>query len=128
MPRLIVYIHNVLNEIGNSGLRPQFFPDPSLNEYKEIKRGNDAWIGVMPDYEINPKGMVIADVFKNSPANKANLKAGDIISKLNGKDIKDYYDLESALSLIKPGDSVQLLVVKDNAEKTISIKAEKYRR
>jgi hypothetical protein len=128
MPRIINYINNVLNEIGNSGLRPQFFPDPSINDYKETKRGYDAWLGILPDYEINPAGMLIADIFKNSPASKANLKPGDIISKLNGKEIKTYFDLETALSLIKPGDSIQLIVKKDNSEKTINIKAEKHRK
>jgi|GEM_PF-3383188 len=127
MPGILNFIQNVLNEIGNSGIRPNFFPDPTIMEYKEVKRGYDSWLGIMPDYEINPKGLVIADVFKSGPAGRANLKAGDIISKFNGKDIRTFYDLQAALSLTKPGDSVQLVVVKDNMEKTINLRAEKHR-
>jgi len=127
MPRIINFTSNLLQEIGNSGLRPSFFPDPSITEYKKAKRGYDCWLGIMPDCEINSKGLVIADIFKNSPASKANLKPGDVISKFNGKEIKTYFDLESALSLTKPGDNIQLVVFKDGTERTINLKAEKHK-
>ncbi|MFH1052091.1 MAG: M28 family peptidase [bacterium] len=128
IPRVIYFANNLIQDIGNSGLRPSFFPDPSITEYKDAKRGYDCWLGIMPDYEINQKGLVIADIFRNSPASKSNLKAGDVICKVNGKEIKNYFDLETALSLTKPGDSIQLLIVRDNAEKTINVKAEKHKK
>ncbi|MFC2130737.1 M28 family peptidase [Bacteroidota bacterium] len=123
--RTIDFAENTLNEIGNSPSKPLFNPDPLLADYKKVKKGYRCWFGIVPDYEINAGGLLIADVFRHSPANKANIKSGDIISKFEGKDIKSYHDLKSALRLTKPGDSVQLLIIRGGQEKTVKVKMEK---
>ncbi|MGH7156636.1 MAG: PDZ domain-containing protein, partial [Candidatus Saccharimonadales bacterium] len=56
-----------------------------------------------------------------SPAEKAGIKANDVITKVNGLDINENTSLTSALSKFKVGDQVTLTVVRNG--KTITIKA-----
>jgi len=47
-------------------------------------------------------------ILKNSPAEKAGLKAGDIITRLNGVELNSDNDLSALLSAYNPGDSVTI--------------------
>lgn len=67
--------------------------------------------------------IIIYSVFKNSPAAKAGLKPGDIITAINGKSAKGLKSAELA-SLIKESkkETINLTYLRDKKEKTIKIK------
>ena len=52
------------------------------------------------------EGILVKEVLKDSPAEKAGLKAGDVIYKINEKKIEDYTDLVRTLNYYDPGDKV----------------------
>ena len=63
------------------------------------------------------KGVLITDVLKDTPAEKAGLKAGDVITKVGDKKVEDSDDLVSAL---RDADSkVTLTVMRQKASRTI---------
>ena len=72
-----------------------------------------------------PIGVYINDVIEDSPAEKAGLKAGNIITGLDGTKIETIDDLISALSYKKAGQEVKLIIqVKENGayvEKTLLV-------
>ena len=68
------------------------------------------------------KGALVADVTADSPASRAGLKSGDVITGFNGKKIEDPSALARAVGLAKPGDTSKLSVWRDRQEKTIEIK------
>lgn len=70
------------------------------------------------------KGLLINNVRENSPAAKAGLKAGDVITEVEGKEIKTNADLIRALNDKKEGD-VQLTIIRDRNRQTVSITPEK---
>lgn len=57
-----------------------------------------------------PVGVYINDVAENSPAEKAGLKSGDIVTGLDGVTIKTIEDLGNALQYKKEGQSVKLTI------------------
>jgi serine protease Do len=59
-----------------------------------------------------PKGVRFADVTAGSPAEKAGLKAGDILVEFEGKPIGNLYDFTYALRSKKPGDVVTVKVLR----------------
>ncbi|WP_313706186.1 DegQ family serine endoprotease [Massilia sp.] len=61
----------------------------------------------------SPEGALIANVERGSPAEKAGLKAGDIVRKVNGQPIIGSGDLPGSLAVAKPGDKVALDVWRD---------------
>lgn len=51
-----------------------------------------------------------------TPAANAGLQAGDVITKVNGEEVKDAGDLTRQIGLMKPGDKVELSYLRDRAE------------
>jgi membrane-associated protease RseP (regulator of RpoE activity) len=65
------------------------------------------------------KGVLVASVVKDSPAEKAGIKAGDIIVKLNDKQIEKHAGLIDQLEDLKVGDEVSVTVVREGTEKSL---------
>ncbi len=63
-------------------------------------------------------GAIVDKVMPGTPAAEAGLKTGDVITKLNGKDIAEASDLTLQVGMLKPGAKVQLTYVRDGSEKT----------
>ena len=63
-------------------------------------------------------GALVDKVMPGTPAAEAGLKTGDVITKLNGKDIAEASDLTLQVGMLKPGEKVQLTFMRDGAEKT----------
>lgn len=73
--------------------------------------------------ENKSKQLGISFVIKNSSAEKAQLRSGDIITKINGAPIKSRYDFLRLLDEIPPGKSVNLTVRRSSnvIEKTVLV-------
>lgn len=69
------------------------------------------------------RGLLINDVRENSPADKAGLKAGDVIVEAEGKAVKGQIDLIRALSEKKEGD-VSLTIIRDRNRQTVRVTPE----
>ena len=88
-----------------------------LMEFGETKRG---WLGVriqevtkeIADVEKlkKPAGALVASVGQNSPADKAGIKAGDIILEFDGKKIDTMRTLPKVVANTKVGKSVELKI------------------
>ncbi len=65
------------------------------------------------------EGVLVTNVEKKTPAEKAGLKPGDIIVKLGGKDVKKSDDIHEALAELKKGDSVDVTVVRRGKRETL---------
>ena len=67
------------------------------------------------------KGAIVAEAMSGTPAADAGLKAGDVITKLNGQVVDDASDLTRRIGSFKPSDKVELTYMRDGSEKTASI-------
>ena len=67
-----------------------------------------------------PEGSLINQVSPKSPAEKAGLKSGDVILKLNGNSISRTSDLIYRLNRIAPNQTIRLEVLRDDKIRTIS--------
>jgi len=64
-----------------------------------------------------PYGVVIMDVAPGSPAEKAGLKGGDVITSVNGKPVKTGNDLVNPIAVAPVGSKVKLSYVRDRTQK-----------
>lgn len=69
-----------------------------------------------------PKGALIADVQAKTPASEAGLKAGDVVTSVDGKPVRDPHDLARVVGMLHPGDTLRLGIWRDGAGKTVSVK------
>jgi serine protease Do len=66
-------------------------------------------------------GVLIADIQKDGPADKAGLLSGDIIMELNGKKIEDPATFRRTISTIVPKQKAKLLIFRDGKTKTVTV-------
>src|SRR5450755_3043542 len=99
-----------------------------LKEHGSVTRG---WIGV----QIQPvtqdiadslglkkaEGALVAEPQKDSPAAKAGIEAGDVITAVDGKAVKDARDLAKKIGALPPKASVKLAVLHKGSEKTVTL-------
>lgn len=74
------------------------------------------YLGTVPDYASEVKGVKLSGVTKGAPADTGGLKAGDIIIEVAGKKIENVYDYTYAIAGMKAGEKVRI-VVERNGEK-----------
>jgi len=66
------------------------------------------------------KGVRITGVEPGSGAASAHLRTGDVITALDGKQVKTSERLRAAISEKKPGDRIELTVLRDGKTRTVS--------
>lgn len=67
-------------------------------------------------------GILVADVSKDSPAEKAGLKPGDIILKMDDQDVKDIGSFRNAIAMTAPGSEIRLLIFRNGKEQQIGVR------
>jgi Do/DeqQ family serine protease len=105
----------------------------SLKSTGSVQR---AYLGVLPqpvdqtmaDYYgmDRPRGVLIAQVNEDTPADKAGLKDGDIILSVDGAEIRNPSMLRNVISLSEVGEKVDLKIIRDGKEKTVKVALEKF--
>jgi len=84
------------------------------------RAGTSAYLGSIPDMGATEvTGVRLTGVRAESPADKAGLKAGDIIVELGGKPVKDLYAYTDALYAHQPGDTVDIVVLRGGERVTV---------
>jgi len=68
-----------------------------------------------------PKGVLVSDILQDSPAEKAGVAAGDIITEFAGKKVDSPQELQKVVAATGPGKSVGIGVWRDKAEKKMQI-------
>jgi hypothetical protein len=79
------------------------------------------YLGTIPDYDDEQKGVKLSGVREGSPAEKGGLKGGDLIVGFDGKPISTINDYMEGLSRHKPGDEVDIVVKREGKETTLKV-------
>ena len=100
-----------------------------LQKYGETRRG---WLGVRIqniDDAIaenlnlgSVRGALVAGVDDKGPAKPAGLKTGDVITKFDGRDVKESRDLPKLVASTPVGKDVPVIVIRDGKEVTLNVK------
>lgn len=96
--------------------------------YGNVKRGQ---LGILIQ-DLTPKlaqafgltidhGVVVSQVVKDSPAEKAGIKPGDVITEANGQTIRNANQLRTLVGLLRIGTEVKLNIIRDGKQQTINI-------
>ena len=67
------------------------------------------------------EGALVAEPQPGSPAEKAGIKSGDLITAMNGTPVKDSRDLARHVAMLAPGTSVKFDILRDGESKSISL-------
>lgn len=67
-----------------------------------------------------PGGFVIGEVVSDGPADKAGLREGDVVVKLNGEQIRNFLDFRIAIANSQPGTEVEIEIFRDGENRSIN--------
>ena len=91
-----------------------------------------AWLGVatenltdqLREYFAAPEdlGVLVKEVIEESPAREAGLQAGDVIIRVEEKEIENTRDLIRAINYFDPDDVVNITFIRNKEEKTVKVK------
>lgn len=84
-----------------------------------IMSGDRVTTGVLPDYSFSGHGFRIGGVRDGQPAERAGLKAGDVIIKMNEIEISDIYSYMEALTEFESGQEIEIVVNRNGTELTL---------
>jgi serine protease Do len=106
----------------------------SIIKHGKVIRG---WLGVSiqnlsPDLAKSlgihaTEGALIAGVENGSPADKAGLKRGDLVTEMNGKKITDVTTLRNMVAAAAPGTRIDFKIVRNGKEMTLAVQLGEYR-
>jgi hypothetical protein len=83
--------------------------------------GPRPYFGSIPDMGSDVGGMRLSGVTPGSPADKAGVKAGDIVVQFGDKPVTDLYSYTDALNAYKPGDVVTVVVKRGESGERLSL-------
>ena len=121
MERVVALVNGMILDIASAAERP---------EYVEVERSQSgggsrdtlrAYLGTIPDYSTDTAGVKLSGVRAGGPADKAGLKSGDVIIKFGGQQIANIYDYTYALDAVKIGEPVEVVVLRDGAQVTLTV-------
>ncbi len=113
----------------SGGFAPTGFAVPSLIAQRAVndlrQRGvvEYAYLGI--DYQNTPLGVQVARVAPNSPANRAGVMPGDLITGFNGQPVRTSADLTRYLYLARPNQTVELVVLREGNALKLSVTLDK---
>jgi hypothetical protein len=96
-------------------------PAPKPAARGDSPTGERVWFGSIPDMAGGVTGVRFSGVSKGSPAEKAGMQGGDILIRLGDHEIADLQAMSDALGMFKPGDEVDVVVLRDGEERHFHI-------
>ena len=83
--------------------------------------GYGAYLGSIPDMAGGVRGVRLTGVRAESPADRAGIRAGDVIVRIGEREVADLQGLTDALRAHQPGDAVDVVLLRDGAERTVRV-------
>jgi aminopeptidase YwaD len=115
--QVIKYIYNVIDETNK--LDKLAFA--KTREPKMEGKSFTVSLGIMPDYAFSGKGIRADAIIDGKIAQRAGIKAGDVITKLGDNSFSDIYSYMDVLSKYKKGDATTVTVRRGNDDLTFNI-------
>jgi hypothetical protein len=118
--RIVQLATKLVRQVDASPQRPQYV---EIKKVEHIGSGGDRpYFGSIPDYSQSAgEGLAITGAVKDGPADKAGLRAGDVIIGLGESKITGIEDFDSALRKFKPGDRVKVIVRREGKEVELEV-------
>jgi Zn-dependent M28 family amino/carboxypeptidase len=120
--RVVRLAEGVVREIANRDARLTFVAATQTTARSEARSGPQPYLGSVPDMAAGDRpGLKLSGVTPGSPADRGGLKTGDIVVSLGGREVTDLNTYSNALYAHKPGDEVEIVVLRGSERVTLRV-------
>jgi Tol biopolymer transport system component len=117
LARITTLMEGVARQLARSTRVPDYIKQAKPLD-QGARRRSVVYLGTVPDYAAKSMGgLKLSGVMKDGPAEKAGLKAGDIIINLAKMPIGNIYDYVRAINMLKIGEAVLVTVLRDKVKR-----------
>jgi hypothetical protein len=117
--RIVGFVRDILRSIDVNDERPAYLVTRSEGAGRAT--GFRVYLGTIPSYAESETGLKLDAVRDDSPASRAGLRAGDVIVKLAGRDVRNVYDYTNALSEMRAGQEYEVEALRDGQRLALKI-------
>jgi len=114
-------VADVVETLATAAEVPEYVATTGGIIMPSIGGGDRPFLGTVPDFERQGEGYAISGVVPGGPAEKAGLRAGDVIVQFDGQPIRSLADIEAALRKHKPGDKVRLVARRNGQQLEVEV-------
>jgi len=120
LARVTKFTRDIVLDLAQSAARPDFakVEGSAPGSGREMLR---TYLGTIPDYTTEVKGVKLSGVHGGSPAEKAGLRGGDVIVEFAGQKIANIYDYTYALDAAKVGKPTRMVVERGGKRVPITV-------
>lgn len=116
--QLVDFVYRVALEASTRTQRLVFHDAGGSDSPGPVRTGGGVRFGISPgDYSGSEPGVLVGDVFPNTPAAKAGVKQDDLIVEWDGNKLTDVENWMPYFSKAKPGDKVTIVVLRGKDRK-----------
>ena len=120
LTRIAKFSHRIIRDLARSSDRP---------DYVKVERSDQGgsrdnlrvFLGTIPDYATEVKGVKISGVRAGGPAEKGGLRGMDVIIKFGGQEISNIYDYTYALDAARIGKPIEIVVMRDGKQILLTV-------
>ncbi|RTL47287.1 MAG: PDZ domain-containing protein [Sphingobacteriales bacterium] len=109
------------NQWGEGTFNFQMPPIPEVPEFNFRNMNKKPMLGVQIEEMENNAGVKINSVNPNSPAEKAGIEKGDVVTTIDGNTVKSIEDIKQVMNSKKEGDAVSLTYLRDGKKHNTTI-------
>ena len=76
-------------------------------------------MGIIPDFVYSGEGCRISGLVPDSPAESSGLKQGDVIVRMDSREVHNLKDLSHILKSLNPGDRIPITFLRQGKKMTV---------
>jgi Tol biopolymer transport system component len=121
LERITKFARDIVVDLAQSSARPGLAKVESSGQMGGGRETLRTYLGTIPDYTTEVKGVKLGGVRSDSPAEKGGLRGGDVIVEFAGQKITNIYDYTYALDAAKIGQPMRMVVERDRRRVTLTV-------
>ena len=113
MQQILSFGYDMIAELN--GMDRLAFSETPLTRRGAQRRSEGVTLGLMPDHAFDGPGLKVLAVVEDRPAQRAGIRAGDIILQIGDDEISDIQTYMTALSNLKANQTVVVVIIREGS-------------
>ncbi|MCB0504036.1 MAG: M20/M25/M40 family metallo-hydrolase [Cyclobacteriaceae bacterium] len=121
LQRVTEYAYDLSEYLANAPNNLTFQEAGPKGKARNTRKGK-VKLGIMPNFgKSEEDGLRVDGVTPNSAADRGNIKKGDVIVGIAGKEVRNIYEYMARMTNVRPGQTINVDIIRDGEKKVLII-------